>query len=107
MGRSSGAALTRPLIELEDGRADGAISPDGQVLGTYVHGLFEEPDACRALLAWAGLAAPIPLDHRERRERALDTLADAVESSLRLRQLLLGIEPAAAARSAPERATAR
>ena len=107
MGRSSGAALTRPLIELEDGRADGAISTDGQVLGTYVHGLFEEPGACRALLAWAGLAAPIPLDHRERRERALDKLADAVESSLRLRQLLLGVEPAAAARSAPERASAR
>ena len=107
MGRSTGAGLTRPLIELEDGRADGAISPDGQVLGTYVHGLFEEPAACSALLVWAGLAAPMPLDHRQRRERALDELADAVEGSLHLRQLLGGIEPAAETRGSPERATPR
>ncbi len=98
MGRSNGTALTRPLIALEDGRTDGAISLDGQVLGTYVHGLFEEPTACGALLAWAGLATPIPLDHRQRRERSLDHLADTVESSLRLTQLLGGIAPAAAAR---------
>ena len=107
MGRSTGAGLTRPLIDLGDGRADGAISPDGQVLGTYVHGLFEEPTACSALLVWAGLAAPISLDRRQRRERALERLADAVESSLRLRQLLGGIEPADEARSPPERATPR
>ena len=107
MGRSTGAGLTRPLVELEDGRADGAISADGQVLGTYVHGLFEEPAACRALLAWAGLAAPIALDHRQRRERALEHLADAVESALHLGRLLGNIAPADAARSPPERASLR
>ena len=49
MGRSTGAALEHPLVVLEDGRPDGAISPDGRILGTYVHGLFEEPTACAAL----------------------------------------------------------
>ena len=105
-GRSSGAALERPLIEFEDGRADGAISPDGQVLGTYVHGLFEEPAACSALLAWAGLTAPIALDHRLRRERALEDLADAVESSVRLHLLLGSIEPGEVG-SPPQRTTPR
>jgi adenosylcobyric acid synthase len=29
---------------------DGAISSDGRILGTYVHGLFDEPVAARALI---------------------------------------------------------
>ena len=88
MGASGGAALERPLLRLDDGRVDGAISADGQILGTYLHGLFEEPEACRALLGWAGLQAPIGIDHGERRERMLDRLADAVEESLSLERLL-------------------
>ncbi len=107
MGRSTGVGCARPLIELEDGRADGAISPDGQVLGTYVHGLFEEPATCSALLAWAGLTAPIPLDHGQRRERALERLADAVETGLQLEQLLGDIAPAVEAVSLPKRTPSR
>jgi adenosylcobyric acid synthase len=90
MGQSAGRALDRPALRLEDGRADGAMSADGQILGTYVHGLFEEPSACAMLLRWAGLTAPLPLDHARRREQMLDRLADAVESSLDLSQLLPG-----------------
>lgn len=90
MGQSTGGALDRPALRLEDGRADGAMSADGQILGTYVHGLFEEPSACATLLRWAGLAAPLPLDHARRREQMLDRLADAVESSLDLSRLLPG-----------------
>ena len=37
-------------------RPDGALSADGQILATYVHGLFDTPAACAALLAWAGLS---------------------------------------------------
>lgn len=90
MGQSTGGALDRPALRLEDGRADGAMSADGQILGTHVHGLFEEPSACATLLRWAGLAAPLPLDHARRREQMLDRLADAVESSLDLSRLLPG-----------------
>jgi adenosylcobyric acid synthase len=88
MGQSTGSALDRPALRLEDGRADGAMSADGQILGTYVHGLFEEPSACATLLRWAGLTAPLVLDHARRREQMLDRLADAVESSLDLSRLL-------------------
>jgi adenosylcobyric acid synthase len=96
MGQSSGTALGRPLILLDDGRADGARSADGQVLGTYLHGLFEEPSSCAALLRWAGLEAPLALDHARRREEMLEHLADAVESSLDIARLLPSVRQASA-----------
>jgi adenosylcobyric acid synthase len=88
MGQSTGAALDRPGLELDEGRVEGARSPDGQMLGTYVHGLFEEPSACAALLRWAGLSAPLAQDHALRREQMLNHLADAVERSLDIARLL-------------------
>ena len=91
MGQSAGVALDRPALLLDDGRADGAVCPDGQILGTYVHGLFEEPSACAALLRWAGLSAPLAPDHARRRDEMLDRLADTVESSLDLSRLLPGV----------------
>jgi len=88
LGKSTGTALEQPALRLDDGRADGALSPDGQILGSYVHGLFEEPSACAALLRWAGLAAPLAVDHARRREQMLERLADTIESSLDLSRLL-------------------
>ena len=37
----------------------GAISADEQIIGTYVHGLFDKAEACSALLNWpvSGLLA--------------------------------------------------
>jgi adenosylcobyric acid synthase len=59
-------------------RADGAVSADGQILATYLHGLFDAPDACRALLQWAGLANAQQIDHDARRLASIEKLADAV-----------------------------
>ncbi|WP_263263907.1 cobyric acid synthase [Pseudomonas sp. RIT-PI-S] len=92
-GVSEGAALDRPALWLDEGRGDGAISEDGQVMGTYVHGLFESPAACAALLRWAGLQAADPFDYHALRERDIERLADSVAAHLnttRLRQLCLG-----------------
>lgn len=94
MGQSAGAALNRPALRFDDGRADGAVSTDGQILGTYVHGIFEEPSACAALLRWGGLASPLGLDHVRRREEMLDRLADTVETSLDVSRLLPKVKPA-------------
>ncbi|NWG86295.1 MAG: cobyric acid synthase [Hydrogenophilaceae bacterium] len=80
-GISEGPGLTRPVVQLEHG-PDGAISPDGQVLGTYLHGLFESPTACAALLAWAGLVAAERHDYHALREQAIERLADAVAEHL-------------------------
>ena len=80
MGVSHGAALQRPLLRMADGRSEGACSDDGQILGSYVHGLFDTPQALAALLAWAGAKDAITADLTARREADIERLADAVEA---------------------------
>jgi adenosylcobyric acid synthase len=96
-GRSAGHALDRPFCRLDDGRDDGARSTDDQVLGTYLHGVFDDPAALASLLRWAGLCEAQPLDMQTVREASLERLADAVETHLDtrlLRELLeLSCEP--------------
>lgn len=93
-GVSSGPALEQPAVQLDDGRCDGAISADEQVLGTYLHGLFEGPEACAALLRWAGLGAVETVDYHALRERDIERLADLVETQLDTARLraLCGLE---------------
>lgn len=86
-GVSSGPALERAAVQLDDGRIDGALSEDGQVLGTYLHGLFESPAACEALLRWAGLENTQRVDYHALRERDIERLADLVEAHLDTRLL--------------------
>ena len=81
-GASSGKALGSPVVTLDDGRTDGAISNDNQVLGTYLHGLFDHPDSSAALLAWAGLETLQIVDQREIRETQLNRLAAELEKHL-------------------------
>ena len=81
MGVSSGAALRYPAVLLPE-RSDGALSSDNQILGTYLHGLFDHPQALSALLAWAGLAQPEPVDYLALRDAHIDELADVVERHL-------------------------
>lgn len=80
-GTSTGAALDRPFAMIGD-RFDGAISSDGQILGTYVHGLFDESASRAAILRWAGLGQIRDIDYFGLREESLDRLADELERSL-------------------------
>ena len=81
-GVTTGPALELPAVQLEDGRCDGALSADGQILGTYLHGMFESPPACSALLRWAGLHTVQTVDYHALRERDIERLADLVENHL-------------------------
>ena len=94
-GISQGPALERAAVQLEDGRMEGAVSADGQVLGTYLHGLFETPEACQALLGWAGLNQAERVDYHALRERDIERLADMVEAHLDTARLksLCGLDP--------------
>ncbi|MCY1181541.1 Cobyric acid synthase [compost metagenome] len=83
------AAVECPAVQLDDGRADGACSPDGQVMGTYLHGLFESSEACVAILRWAGLDAVQAVDYQALRERDIERLADQVEAHLDTQRLRL------------------
>jgi adenosylcobyric acid synthase len=85
MGATEGPALARPAMHLFDGdaaRAEGAVSEDGQILATYLHGLFDSPDACAALLRWAGQRNVERFDHDARRLASIDKLADAVAENV-------------------------
>jgi adenosylcobyric acid synthase len=96
-GVTCGAALSNAAVLLEDGRSDGAQSADGQILGTYLHGVFETPAACSALLRWAGLQDVQEVDYHALRERDIERLADLVENHLDtdLLRALCGVAPCA------------
>ena len=77
-GITRGEALSRPMLMLGD-RYDGAMSQDGQVMGCYLHGLFDVADSGNAILAWGGLHDNRGVDYAAHREQQLDRLADMVE----------------------------
>jgi adenosylcobyric acid synthase len=81
MGISTGAALATPAFIIA-GRAEGARSADDQILGTYLHGLFDTPQASAALLRWAGLNTNHIVDTSALREASLDRIADATQPLL-------------------------
>ncbi|OGB26846.1 MAG: cobyric acid synthase CobQ [Burkholderiales bacterium RIFCSPLOWO2_02_FULL_57_36] len=76
MGTSQGAALANPAFYIAE-RPEGARSADDQILGTYLHGLFDTPASCAALLRWAGLHSDVSVDLVQLREQSLDRIADA------------------------------
>ncbi|MFA7585908.1 MAG: cobyric acid synthase [Novosphingobium sp.] len=87
MGTTTGADTARPFARLETGRADGAISADGRVMGTYCHGLLARPGLRAALLARMG-AGSSGHDHGGVVDAALDDLASALERHLDIDGLL-------------------
>ncbi|MCK0162497.1 cobyric acid synthase [Marinobacter sp. S6332] len=81
-GVSEGAAFARPLGQVK-GKLEGAVSADGLVAGTYIHGIFDQSEACDVLLQWAGLhTSGAAVDYQQHRLEQLDRLADQVEQCL-------------------------
>ena len=70
------------FANLANGQPDGYMSDDGQVIGTYLHGVFDHPEASRFLLAWAGLQQSDGVDLMAIREQQLDRFADMLEENL-------------------------
>jgi adenosylcobyric acid synthase len=95
-GISSGIALNKSAIQIDGssaGQFDGAISDDEQIVGTYLHGLFDGKESCAAILEWAGCTDTTTVDYPLYRERMLDKLADAVEKYVDFSTLLATLEP--------------
>ncbi|QQX82608.1 cobyric acid synthase [Shewanella sp. KX20019] len=63
-------------------QSEGILSADNQVLGTYMHGLFDSPQACQLLLQWAGMEDANSIDVEQVREQQLNRLADVLEQHL-------------------------
>lgn len=81
MGESSGPGMARPFARFDDGQADGAIDPTGQVMGSYVHGLLAMGGMRAALLARIG-AEGNGADHGASVDSALDAIAAQMEVHL-------------------------
>lgn len=78
MGVSQGPALSLPAFMVE-GKPEGARSADGQMLGSYLHGMFDAAPAFSALMQWAGLQDAAAVDLNQLREESLERIADAVQ----------------------------
>ncbi|MER9045764.1 cobyric acid synthase [Mesorhizobium sp. M0189] len=80
LGRTTGPDTLRPSAVI-NGVDDGAISADGKVSGTYMHGLFSA-DAFRAKFLESLGVKGGGIDYRAEVERALDEIAAELETHL-------------------------
>ncbi|MBO2551134.1 cobyric acid synthase [Shewanella algae] len=94
-GDANCASATEPAKVTEPAkttapRSEGLLSEDNQILGSYLHGLFDSPEACELLLAWAGMTAPQghAVDINQQRQQQLDRLADVLEQHLDFNKII-------------------
>jgi adenosylcobyric acid synthase len=80
LGVTRGRDCERPSAMI-DGRPDGAVSPDGRIMGTYLHGLFSSDSYRAKLLASFGLSGE-RMNYRANVDAALDEVAAELESVL-------------------------
>ncbi|WP_196140981.1 cobyric acid synthase [Aliikangiella sp. G2MR2-5] len=94
-GVSQGKALAKPFcrVRQKDGDfySDGVISEDGQIAGTYLHGLFEQADTLQLILKWVSGETFDAKSWNDIRESELDRLADCYEECLDLDSLFTTI----------------
>ncbi len=81
IGSTEGADRARPMFSVA-GQPEGAMSADGQVAGSYLHGLFSADTFRAAWLGESGLAYGAAV------EAALEALADHIEAHLDIDALL-------------------
>jgi adenosylcobyric acid synthase len=87
VGVSTGPDIARPLVRFSDGRSDGAVSADGRVAGTYLHGFFADDAQRRAWIERLG-GTPSRHSHDADIQSTLDALADHLEAHIDVDRLL-------------------
>ncbi len=86
MGVTQGPDCARPFATV-DGKPEGAVSANGRVIGTYVHGLFADDRQRSAWLQRLG-AGPAAVAYDELVEATLDRLAKHLATFVDLDRLL-------------------
>jgi len=87
MGVTTGPDCARPFARRSDGTPDGAVSTDGRVIGTYIHGLFGDDRQRTAWLTRLG-AGPSRIAHDALVESTLDRLAAHLATHIDIDRLL-------------------
>lgn len=77
----------RPFIYLDDSYQEGAISSDGQVMGTYVHGIFHNDEARQYLLQYFGSLGN-NLKYGEEVDSVLNNWAKHIEEFISIRDMI-------------------
>ena len=87
MGVTDGPDRARPFARLADGSSEGAVSPDGRVIGTYIHGLFVDD---RQRSAWLSrfAAGRTAISYDTLVDDTLDRLAAHLAAHIDLDRLL-------------------
>ncbi len=67
---------------------EGAVSDDGLVIGTYMHGLFTNPSAVKALVSYLYEQKGESWSPRDEEEDPFDVLADHFERYVRIEEIL-------------------
>lgn len=86
IGKTAGPDCARPFANI-NGVPDGAISSNGKIMGSYLHGMFAGDEFRRAFLKQLG-ARPSELCYGAEVERALDQLAEHLEQHLDVEAIL-------------------
>jgi adenosylcobyric acid synthase len=87
MGVTQGPDCARPFARLADGSPEGAVSADGQVIGTYIHGIFSD-DRQRAAWLARFAAGPAAIGYEGLIDETLDRLAAHLARHIDLDRLL-------------------
>jgi adenosylcobyric acid synthase len=87
VGRTGGPGMARPMLTLA-GQDHGAVSPDGRVMGCYLHGLFAADGFRHSFLEGIRRRASSGLAYESQVEATLDSLAAHLERHLDLDRIL-------------------
>jgi adenosylcobyric acid synthase len=87
VGQTIGPDTSRPLLTFAGGRPDGATSPDGRVMGCYVHGLFASDAARGAFLASLGTETSA-VSYEAEIDDVLDRFAEHLARHIAIEDLL-------------------
>lgn len=96
MGNCTYGENAAPFIKIakegtEDLREDGAISKDGKIIGTYVHGIFDSVSFREGIINKLrkdkGLSSKKSLNYEAHREEELDKLAQLVRENIDMEKI--------------------
>jgi adenosylcobyric acid synthase len=87
MGLTEGRDRARAFARLSDGSSEGAVSADGRIMGTYIHGLFTE-DRQRSAWLERFAAGQVTVSYDALVDQTLNQLADHIAAHADIDRLL-------------------